>query len=75
MMNVDVPRSYFIPATVPNTLLFPVLKRNKYLEMVQYTRINMDVNLEEHDFKVQFDQLLPQLFKSFSSFEKKKSAK
>lgn len=43
--------------------------------MVQYTRINMDVNLEEHDFKVQFDQLLPQLFKSFSSFEKKKSAK
>lgn len=75
MMNVHAPKFYFIPTTVPNILLCPVLKCNKYLEMVQDKRINMAINLEQHDFKVQFGQLLPQLFKSFSSFEKKKRAK
>lgn len=64
--NTDVLRSYFINSTVTNTVLCSLLKHNKYLEMVQYKRINMITNLEEHDCKVQFCLLSPQLFKSLS---------
>lgn len=52
--NTDVLRSYFINSTVTNTVLCSLLKHNKYLEMVQYKRINMTTNLEEHDYKSSF---------------------
>lgn len=58
-MNINVPGSYLISSTLPNTLLCSVPTLGKYLKMVQYKRIKVAINLEKHGPKSHFDQLLP----------------
>lgn len=74
MMSNNVPGSYtsFSATHITNILLCSALTLSRYLEMVQYKKLNIAINLEEYGCKFQFGPLLVLLFKSFSSSEKKK---